>query len=211
MDPMRIHRLGLATAEIEGQAEFWGGRLGLPVERVGEDAIEVRLRDSTIAFRRAPAEIDPRYHFAINVPAGSIEAAAAWIEERGELLLERGDVGAGAVYFLDPAGNVAELIANPDLAGGGEEFGPGSLIDIAEIGIAAADPLATRDALCELFAVGDRRAVVIIAPVGRGWIPIDLPARPLPTEIVAYGSEDREVTLPEGPYRLRISARSGRC
>jgi hypothetical protein len=132
------------------------------------------------------------------------------------VILERADVGAGSVYFRDAAGNVAELIANPHLEDGEEAFGPRSLIEVAEIGIAAADPRATRDALCdffaegtewsdaELFAVGDRRTVVIVAPLGRGWIPVDLPARSLPTEIAVRGAEERELTLPEGPYRLRV-------
>lgn len=54
-----------------------------------------------------------------------------------------------------------------------------------------------------LTAVGDARAVAIVAPVGRGWIPVDLPARPCPTEIVVLADEPRELTLPEGPYLLR--------
>jgi hypothetical protein len=61
--------------------------------------------------------IDPCYHFAINVPRGSIRDAAAWIAERRELLVfhddphedEGGtiahtDQGASALYFLDAGG-----------------------------------------------------------------------------------------------------------
>lgn len=230
---MRIHRLTLASNDLEGQAAFWGGRLGLPVERLGEDEIEVRLRESTIRFRRAPDGLDARYHFAINLPPDSIDQAVEWIGERHELLafygdpdeeegatVVRTDVGAGTIYFLDAGGNVAELISNPYLDGDrDEDFGPGSLIEIAEIGIAAGDADTTRAAIQEFFAadvlwgggpgseltaVGDHHAVVIVAPVGRGWIPVGLTARPLPTEIVASGTEPREVTLPEGPYRLRV-------
>jgi catechol 2,3-dioxygenase-like lactoylglutathione lyase family enzyme len=218
---MRIRRLTLATVDPEAQAAFWGERLGLPVGRVDEDEVEVRLRDSTIAFRRA-AGLDPRYHFAINVPAGSIRQAVEWLRQRQEPLAFEGDpvrtdVGAGCVYFLDAAGNVVELISSPHVEDEAGPFGPGSLVEVGEIGIAAVDPAATSAAVGELFgenvfweggsddpltAVGDHHAVVIVAPVGRGWIPVGLPARPLPTEIVAYGSEAREVTLPEGPYRL---------
>ncbi len=230
---MRIRRLTLATVDPEAQAAFWGERLGLPVGWVDEDEVEVRLRDSTIVFRRA-AGLDPRYHFAINVPPGTIHAAVAWVSERHELLAFHGDpdeeegatvvrtdVGSGCAYFLDAAGNVAELISSPYVEGAAAEgFGPGSLIEIAEVGIAATDHQATCAAVREFFAeevlwgggpgseltaVGDHHAVVIVAPVGRGWIPVGLPARPLPTEIVAYGNKPRELTLPEGPYRLRVS------
>jgi catechol 2,3-dioxygenase-like lactoylglutathione lyase family enzyme len=202
---MRIRQLTIATGDLEGQAAFYGERLGLPVGRDG-DAIEVRLRDSTIRFERAEPGLDARYHFAINVAGDSIRAAVAWLGERGEVLSFDGDpvrtdVGAGCVYFLDAAGNVLELIASPHIEGDDRDFGPDSLVEIAEIGIASADVDATAAAVQEAFdepvrwsdseltAVGDRHAVVIVAPVGRGWIPVDLTARPLPTEIV--GDEAR--------------------
>ena len=52
----------------------------------------------------------------------------------------RTDVGAGCVYFLDAAGNVVELISSPQVEDGRRRtFGPGSLIEIGEIGIAATD------------------------------------------------------------------------
>ena len=204
---MRIQQLTLAANDLEGQAAFWGGRLGLPVGR-DRDAIEVRLRDSTIRFRHAEPILDARYHFAINVPGDSIHQAVEWLRERQEPLTfdgdpVRSDVGAGCVYFLDAAGNVVELIANPVFDGDGSAFGPGSLIEIAEIGIASADVDGTSAAVREAFdepvrwsdseltAVGDQHAVVIVAPIGRGWIPVDLTARLLPTEIVAAGDGRR--------------------
>jgi catechol 2,3-dioxygenase-like lactoylglutathione lyase family enzyme len=197
---VRIRQLTLATGDLEGQAAFYGGRLGLPVKQ-GEDGIEVRLRETTIRFRQAEPGLDARYHFAINVPSDSIHAAVEWLKERHEALdfggdPVRTDVGAGCVYFLDAVGNVLELIAAPHVEPEGE-FGPGSLVEIAEVGVAASDVEATAAAVrgafgesvawsdSELTAVGDEHAVVIVAPVGRGWIPVDLEARPLPTEIVA--------------------------
>lgn len=198
---MRIRQLTIATGDLEGQAAFYGERLGLPVGRADE-AIEVRLRESTIRFARAAPDLDARYHFAINVPGGSIREAVDWLEQRHEVLSFDGDpvrtdVGAGCVYFLDAAGNVVELIASPHIEGDDRVFGPDSLVEIAEIGIASADVDATSAAVQEAFAepvrwsdseltaVGDRHAVVIVAPIGRGWVPVDLTATPLPTEIVA--------------------------
>jgi catechol 2,3-dioxygenase-like lactoylglutathione lyase family enzyme len=206
---VRIRRLTIATGDLEGQAAFYGERLGLSVGR-DDEGIEVRLRDSTIRFVQAEPGLDARYHFAINVPGVSIDAAVAWLRERHEVLSfdgdpVRADVGAGCVYFLDAAGNVVELIANPHIEGDDREFGPESLVEIAEIGIASADVDATSAAVQEAFgepvrwsdseltAVGDHHAVVIVSPIGRGWIPVDLTARPLPTEIVASDDEGRFV------------------
>jgi catechol 2,3-dioxygenase-like lactoylglutathione lyase family enzyme len=231
---VRIHGLTLAAGDVAGQSMFWGETLGLPVREGGDGAFEVSLQASTLRFEEASPE-DPRYHFAINVPRGSIEEAAAWIEERLELLAFHGDPdeeegativhtdrGVSALYFLDAAGNVVELIANDHLDNGSDApFGPDSFLDIAEIGIATADTEATRAAIQEalsaeilwggregwlLTAIGDDHGVVIVAPTGRGWIPVGLPARPLPTTIVAAAPRSREVTLSEGPYRIRAVA-----
>jgi hypothetical protein len=232
---VRIHELTLATREPGRQAMFWGETLGLPVRDAGDGAIEVSLQSSTFRFEQAASGFDPRYHYAINVPRGSIEEAAAWIEERHALLAFHGDPdeeegatithtdrGASALYFLDAGGNVAELIANNHLANDSDApFGPESLLEIAEIGVATADTKATSAAIQEvltaeilwggregwlLTAIGDDHGVVIVAPSGRGWIPIGLPAVPLPTTIVAAAPRTRELTLPEGPCRIKAVA-----
>jgi catechol 2,3-dioxygenase-like lactoylglutathione lyase family enzyme len=232
---VRIHELTIATANRAGESKFWGETLGLRVRDGGDGALEVVLQASTLRFEQASPGTDPHYHFAINIPRGSIEAAAAWMEERHELLAFHGDPdeeegatiahtdrGASAVYFFDAAGNIAELIANDRLDNNsGTPFGPDSFLEIAEIGIATTDTEATgaaiQDALSAeilwggregwaLTAIGDDHGVVIVAPTGRGWIPVGLPARPLPTTIVAAATRSRELTLCEGPYRIRAVA-----
>ena len=53
----------------------------------------------------------------------------------------RFDRGASALYFLDGGGNVVELIDNDHLTNDSDApFGPESLLEIAEVGLAAADP-----------------------------------------------------------------------
>lgn len=228
---MHIHALTLVTDDLAGQAAFWGGTLGFPVVD-GSGAVEVSLRRSTLRFEQAVPGGDSRYHFAINIPPGSIGDAATWAEERHDLLAFHGDPdveegativhtdrGASAFYFLDAAGNVVELIANDHLDDEPEAaFGPESFLEVAEIGIATADTDTTRTVVQEtlsadilwggregwlLTAIGDDHGVVIVAPVGRGWIPVGLPARPLPTTIIAEAPHAREALLPEGPYRIR--------
>src|SRR5262245_57670961 len=197
---MRITQLTLAAADPSAQADFWGGRLGMPV-RTADSALEVGLRRSTIRFQQADDGADARYHFAINVPPGSIEEAAAWLgchqeilefhddaEEEDGATIVHTDRGASAFYFLDGGGNVVELIANPNVDDEpAASFGPDSLLEIAEIGIATAHTAATCAAVEKVFgpevlwggsdpsrltAMGDDHGVVIVAPVGRGWIPV---------------------------------------
>jgi catechol 2,3-dioxygenase-like lactoylglutathione lyase family enzyme len=236
---MRIHQLTLASLDLAAQSAFWGTVLSLPVQQCDDRALEVRLQSSTIRFEQVPPGTDPRYHFAINIPAHSIVDAAAWITGRHQLLAFLGDSdeeegatvvdtdrGASALYFLDAGGNVVELISSPYLDTGAERpFGAGSLLEVAEIGIATANVHATQSAVQETFqagvlwggregslltAIGDDHGVVIVAPIGRGWIPVGLPARPLPTTVVAAGPRARETTLDEGPYEFRSIAGTSR-
>jgi hypothetical protein len=88
---VRILGLTLASRDLAAQSAFWGERLGMPVREGTGGACEVALRASTIRFDQAPPGADPRYHFAINVPRGSIAEAAEWIENRHELLAFHGD------------------------------------------------------------------------------------------------------------------------
>jgi catechol 2,3-dioxygenase-like lactoylglutathione lyase family enzyme len=235
---VRILALTLASRDLAAQSAFWGERLGMAVREGAGGVCEVRLSASTIRFERAPPGIDPRYHFAINVPRGSIAEAVEWIADRRELLAFHGDPdeeegatvvhserGASAFYFLDGGGNVVELIDNPHLTNDSDApFGPESLLEIAEIGLATADTDATRAVIQEvlsagvlwggrdgslLTAIGDDHGVVIVAPTGRGWIPVGLPAQPLPTTIVAVAHQSRVVKLAEGPYTIRADAGRG--
>jgi catechol 2,3-dioxygenase-like lactoylglutathione lyase family enzyme len=165
---VRIHQLTLATRDLAAQSAFWGETLGLSVRECPGGAVEAPLQASRIRFEQASPGADPRYHFAINVPRGSIVEAAAWIAERHELLAfhddpdeEEGativhtDRGASALYFLDAGGNVVELIASDHLENDSDApFGPESLLEIAEIGLATADTDATRAAIQDVLPAG---------------------------------------------------------
>ena len=236
---MRIFGLTLTSRDPAAQSAFWGETLGLPVDESTGGECEVQLQASTIRFERAARGVDPRYHFAINVPRGSIAAAAEWIGNGHELLAFHGDPleeegatvvhferGASALYFLDGGGNVVELIDNDHLANDSDAlFGPESLLEIAEIGLATADTKATSALIQEvlsvgvlwggedgsvLTAIGDDHGAVIVAPTGRGWIPIGLPAQPLPTTVVAAAPQSQVLRLTEGPYTIRADAGTSR-
>lgn len=82
------------------------------------------------------------YHFAINVPQNQFEDAVTWLSDRVELLsdTETGDSeiffedwNAHAVYCLDPAGNLLELIARHDLSNDSDRpFGSENFLEVSE-------------------------------------------------------------------------------
>jgi catechol 2,3-dioxygenase-like lactoylglutathione lyase family enzyme len=220
-----IRHLILESRDPAAQAAFWAD-LGVPTTRQPDGTTTVALARTTIAFAPADPPPEPGYHFAINVPAGRVADARTWIEPRvpllpfgdGEVQIRFEAIAADAIYFLDPDGNDVELIARDAVAADASApFGPQHLLEVSEIGLATADVPATREAICQtlqapvfwgnrhghgLCAVGDDVGAILVSPIGRGWIPIDLPARPLPTTVVADAPAAGAVTLAEGPYRI---------
>ena len=142
---MNIQRLILYTHALEAMKGFYSETLGLRLIMDRPLAFAVQIGGTMVEFHAW--EQVCRYHFAINVPPGSIEAAHDWLAARTPILLRDGDHivefpnwKARAVYFHDPAGNIVELIAREEfdfhLDG---EFGRDHLASISEIGLPAYD------------------------------------------------------------------------
>ena len=170
--------------------DFYGGELGLPL-----DGDVIVLGETRLSFR--VEEGGAFYHVALLVPGDRFEAALAWAQSLVGLL---GDVfdfenwDAHAVYFHDPAGNIVELIAHHGLEENGrrDEFTARELVGLSELGIVGDPPtllpelealgLRLWDGTIEepgrLAFVGERGRTLILAPVGRGWLPTDRPAEP---------------------------------
>jgi hypothetical protein len=176
--------------------DFYGGKLGLPIDRETIVVGETRLR-----FGVQPA--GAFYHFALLVPGDRFPAALQWTQGRVELL---GDVfefenwDAEAVYFHDPAGSIVELIAHHGLEENGRNgaFSADELVGFSELGIVGDPPRllqqleteglelwsGTVDEPDRLAFVGEKGRTLILAPPGRGWLPTDRPAEPHPVEYV---------------------------
>jgi hypothetical protein len=171
-----------------------------------------------------PAEGDPFYHFAFLVPGDRFDAAFAWARGRyeilpredGELVFDFSFWDALACYFCDPAGNIVELIGHRGLGENGRPgaFSTGELLGLSEVGLVGDVPAMARDLgqlglrtwsgtadePGSLAFAGEKARTLILCPVGRGWLPIDLPAEPHPVEAVVSGAVPGEVIA--GPHRI---------
>ncbi|MFB6220833.1 MAG: VOC family protein [Halolamina sp.] len=217
---MRVRYLSLAAADPGGLRPFYADVLGLPTSDTAE-GFAVAVSESAMEFRQADTDDDPTYHIAFSVPGDCIDAAAAWLADRTDLLTDDGRerfryefLDATAVYAADPAGNILELLSRDERNGGAErnEFGPDCLRDIAEIGIVTEDVPGAAAALDEVFDLqgspdesfaylgGRDGAFVLVAP-GRPWYPTDEPAAPAPVTVVAEGGTGT-VSIPEGPVSV---------
>jgi catechol 2,3-dioxygenase-like lactoylglutathione lyase family enzyme len=210
-----------ATAHALGELEaFYGNRLGLPGLRIGETQLELAL-----------GEGEPFYHFAFLVPGNRFDAALDWIGGLAELLPdpETGDVvfdfqswDGQACYFHDPAGNIVELTAHraigaADATDATGPFSGSELLGFSELGLvgdratmagilrfALNMPLwqGTVEDEDRLAFVGEKGRTLILAPVGRGWLPTGRLAERHPVEAVLTGPPSREAVLEDGLYRI---------
>ena len=187
---MRFAEVTLAAPlDLRG---FYGGELGLPLDRdaivAGETRLRFRVEDGG-AF----------YHFALLVPGDRFDAALAWAGERVEVLGDVFDLDwwdARAVYFHDPAGNIVELIAHHGLEENGrsDAFAADELVGVSELGLVG-DPSqllrqletiglqlwsGTIDEPDSLAFVGEKARTFILAPPARGWLPTGRPAETHP-------------------------------
>lgn len=203
---MRIEELRLWTGDLGALRAFYATELGLPLVADGDEAFTVRAGATRLTFLADPAGA-PTYHFAFNIPRNLLPAAKAWLGGRAELLTRDGedefasspDWNARMVYFLDPAGNILELIARQNLAndapvtapGAASDsppgpFGPEHVLNVSEIGVPTDDVPATVARLraeyglapfgdqSDSFApVGDEEGLFIVVRRGRHWFPTD--------------------------------------
>jgi hypothetical protein len=208
---------------------FYGGRLGLGVEDIGEEPLEFRVGDQRLIFRRSEPDAEPFYHFALLVPGDRFEAASEWFAARVELLPDpdSGDTAfhfdawdARASYFVDPVGNIVEFIAHRTVAetGSREPFDPAELAGFSEVGVVVDDkPAATRtlqgdlgleiwdgevDDARRLAFAGERARTLIVCPAGRGWMPTGRPAEIHPVDVALRAPRKALSQLPGAPHRI---------
>lgn len=191
-------------------ADFYVDRLGLPATERTEQRLALQIGHSLLIFEQdnEPYEQAPYYHFAFNIPKGSIDEAACWLGERARLLPVDGqhiaefpNWAARSIYAYDPGGNIIECIARQELPlpPAGIPFSDADLHGISEIGLVVADvagfsadlqqrfglPFFHRQKPDPRFSVlGDDEGLFIIVPPQRVWYPTaDNRSQTFPLEI----------------------------
>lgn len=182
---MTFAALELGTADLERARRFWTETMGLEVLTSGPDFVTLAV--GTTRWTLVQAETPPPVaHFAFNIPENQFDAAVAWLRERVPIVTEPdgrerfafSDWDAHAVYFTDPDGNIAELIARHTLVESRRD--QVALLCISEIGLVVDDVPATADALglpsyrpghTSFRPMGDENGLVIVVQRERLWYP----------------------------------------
>lgn len=197
---MKIDVIHLKTAHLNDLKTFYTDTFDCSITNISAKEFTVHIGATDVTFSEAHDGTDPSYHFAINVPKNQFADAVTWLSDRVELLSdpETGDHeicfedwNAHAVYGLDSANNLLELIARHDLSNDSDRsFGSDSFHRVSEIGLAVPNVRRAVEAIrnhvgvtlrnnhtapitddTSFAAVGDDHGLVIIIEEGQGWFP----------------------------------------
>lgn len=223
---MFMTAIDLEASDLSAECAFCTQTLGLPLRQETGDSFTVQAGTTALTFRssRKPPLL---YHFAFTVPLNKWKQAKAWLTVRTTLLEGEGEdefesprVRTRSYYFPDPAGTILEFIAREDLpATPGEDFGPGDMLHVSEIGLVVDDVPGTvkqlktrlgievyRDSFFEDFAqLGDINGVLVLSKRGRLWFPDERqPAVVSPVRVSILGALAQRITLEPYPYVLDV-------
>jgi catechol 2,3-dioxygenase-like lactoylglutathione lyase family enzyme len=217
---MKITELIMQTTDTDRLARFYAEVLELAVQK-DEQGFHMRTGSTHIVFTGPTSMPDPFYHFAFTIPANQVEEAREWLQHKVALLWiadYQGNIAefvnwnARSLYFLDPAGNILELIARFDLNNAsGNSFGPQSLLSVSEIGLVFPAPdfeqnitgllqnhglhyFSKQPPLPHFRAIGNDEGLLITVPENRMWYPTQKPSVLAPLQ-VRFSNNDKEHTL----------------
>jgi catechol 2,3-dioxygenase-like lactoylglutathione lyase family enzyme len=158
---MQFTTLNLFTHELEKQKEFYSEVLGFELIDNNRAYFTLQIGATTLKFQNRQKGIVTRYHFAIGIPKGSIEATKSLLENTIFLMLSpktanevfsNDNWNSKSIYFYDVAGNIVELIeSNIDDSPFTEEDVP--LLNICEIGVASSSHLSLVEELKHLISI----------------------------------------------------------
>lgn len=227
---MKITKLQLYTDQLQDLKIFYVMVLGFDLYDETENAFTIKAGSSLLTFQWTDLtnKASPSYHFAFNIPKNQIEEAQRWLYSRSVPLLQNENEGivdfpnwnAQALYFLDPANNIVELIARHDLENTSQAaFIAQSITSISEIGLPVPEIAPFYEQVRESFGfpvyshignttsfcpTGDPEGLLIIVPLERPWFPTEFINGIYPATVTMTGNEPKELCFQDLPYVLRM-------
>ncbi|KAA9041767.1 hypothetical protein FW778_07045 [Ginsengibacter hankyongi] len=193
---MLLKEIRLQTKNLSALYNFYKEVLELKTFYSGEKSIAISAGKSSLIFEETKGDVNPFYHFAFNIPPNKFEEAFEWMKQKVELLWlddYKGYIAdfvnwhAKSFYFLDPAGNIVELIARFDLNDNVDaRFSSNLIRNTSEIGLVYPQKSFQHDVekllvqyhlpyfdkqppLPQFKAVGDDEGLFVIVPENRVW------------------------------------------
>ena len=191
---MNILEIDLQTDCLEETEAFYSELLGLTIVNKEENAVSFLAGLSKLTFIRSNA-VNPKYHFAFNIPKNKLDEAMIWTSNRtvliknpeGDFVTNFDNWNARSIYFYDNNRNILEFIARFDLENSSNiPFDGKSIQSISEVGVVADKPLVLAEKLInenrlsyfskgpktkDFVVLGDDNGLIVISNPNRSWYP----------------------------------------
>jgi catechol-2,3-dioxygenase len=191
---MEILEIKLNTDDIISTEGFYTNILEFKLIKKSEKSISFLVGNSILSFIKSE-NLQPKYHFAFNIPNNKLEEAINWISKKLNLIKIDNNTSvadfeswnAKAIYFYDNNENILEFIARFDLESLIEnQFDTSSILSISEIGVVTNEPLNLSKKISENYnlnlfekgvqsvdfaSLGDDNGLIILVKPNRKWYP----------------------------------------
>lgn len=195
---MKLLTIELETADLKNTRLFYTQQLDLPIVAESTTAITFQAGWTQLTFRSVKNSVAP-YHFAINVPAGTLEVCMHWFglhyldtQACGQTIAEFREWRARSAYFFDNNGNLLEFISRYDLPAADSNMTFDDMFGgISEIGIGTRCVTSATRQLTRRFGItsfdkskplpdfetlGDDNGLFVVSKLGRNWLFTNIPA-----------------------------------
>ncbi|MBF7017198.1 hypothetical protein [Staphylococcus durrellii] len=145
---MKLNKIIIYTDKLAEIQTFYVNHLGLPLNQDEEDFFSILVGYSELIFKYSETITNPYYHFAFDIPPQMFSEVKDWLQQRVELLTEKGQdeiyfsgFDAKSVYFYDSAHNIVEFMARNEYRNKTQanHFTIDEIIGISEIGLVIDD------------------------------------------------------------------------
>jgi hypothetical protein len=201
---------------MDKMKDFYRVTLEMDLIVESETLFSVMAGTTKLTFEKS--ESVPYYHLAFRMGNDYFEKVYEKLASEDILLEdENGETKlywkGKQAYFIDPDGNILELLERPFVHGCQE---PKGWFDVCEIGIPSNDVKAMQQELSqyikdevngqnETFAFyGDTQGHFVLVKEGRHWYPTDRGAEVHPLKITIVGDSDKTFVHPNYPYEIII-------
>ncbi len=192
---MTISELIIQTNNLKETESFYSNILNFKISERTNSSITFKVGHSKLTFELTDNQINPKYHFAFNIPVNKLDDTISWISKKTPLI-EADDKNyianfenwkARAIYFYDNNKNILEFICRTDLSNSSEvEFSSESILNINEVGVVSEEPLKLGNQIIEktkidffskgpkrddFAALGDENGLFVISNPDRNWYP----------------------------------------
>ncbi|MCO4292961.1 hypothetical protein NF867_08815 [Solitalea sp. MAHUQ-68] len=213
---MKLLRVKLQTSDLELVEQFYCKQLGLKGSKT-EGELLIEIGSTLLVFHPSDENDKPYYHFAINIPKNQLTEAISYIgpfvsllkvNSVGDIIADFRNWNAKSVYFIDPVGNIVELIAQFNLSNqSSAAFSAKSFLSISEIGLVVNIVKSTITEFAEHYgidifvpststeqfaALGNDEGLFILSEANRNWYPTQMNAKAFALE-VKFETDDNVV------------------